>query len=179
MEPEHATALGYYLKEGAVAGLLQKETPATITHIARAGGWRGTAEGLKRRPEERIKDIRNVVVPAENITSEQKEELTSKADKIEHDVNEYHRIGAISGNKKDDRIKLSRFYKGLAVVKHLNRKSSDKPKSSVVKNLPPQSPGPAGGGEAPASGQPEKTKPPETGQDESEEETRPPSEVLK
>jgi hypothetical protein len=179
MEPEHATALGYYLKEGAVAGLLQKETPATITHIARAGGWRGTAEGLKRDPKERIEDIRNVVAPAENIEKEQLKEISSKADKIEHDVNEYHRIGAISGKKKDDHITRSRFYKGWAVVKYLNRESSDKPKSSVVKNLPPQPPGPTGGGEAPASGQPEKTKPPETGQDESEEETRPPSEVLK
>jgi hypothetical protein len=150
-----------------VAGLLQKETPATITHIARAGGWHGTAEGLKRNPKERIEDIRNVVAPAENIEEEQLKEISSKADKIEHDVNEYHRIGAISGKKKDDHITRSRFYKGWAVVKHLRGESSDK--FSVVKNLPPQPPGPAGGGEAPASGQPEKTKPPEIGQDESEE----------
>jgi hypothetical protein len=168
MEPEHATALGYYLSEGAVAGLLQKETPATITHIARAGGWHGTVEGLKRSPEERIEDIRSVVTSTENIEKEQLKEISSKGDKIEHDINEYHRIGAISGNKKDEHIRLSRFYKGWAVVKHLRGESSNKHKSSVVKNLPSQPPGPAGGGEAPASGQPEKTKTPEIGQDESE-----------
>jgi hypothetical protein len=167
MEPEHATALGYYLKEGAVAGLLQKETPATITHIARAGGWHGTAEGLKRSPEERIEDIRNVVVPAENITREQKEELTSKKNKIEHDINEYHRIGAINGKKKEKHISRLTSLHSTALIMS-GGKFSYGPEPLTVASLPPQPPRETLGGEASASKQSENPKPPETGQNESE-----------
>jgi hypothetical protein len=167
MEPEHATALGYYLKEGAVAGLLQKETPATITHIARAGGWRGTAEGLKRSPEERIKDIGNAVDSAEHPTREQMEEFSSKKNKIEHDINEYHRIGAINEKKKKDHISRLNFWRGLAAIK-AHGKFSYGPEPLTVASLPPQPPRETLGGEASASKQPENPKPPETGQNESE-----------
>jgi hypothetical protein len=178
MEPEHATALGYYLKEGAVVGLLQKETPATITHIARAGGWHGTAEGLKRSPEERIKDIKNTVLPAEHFTREQKEELSSKKNKIEHDINEYHRIGAINEKKKEKHI--TRLTSLHSTALFMSRgKFSYGPEPLTVASLPPQPPRETLGGEASASKQPENPKPPEMGQNEREEETRPPSEVLK
>jgi hypothetical protein len=132
MEPEHATALGYYLKEGAVAGLLQKETPVTIAHIARAGGWHGTADGLKRSPEERIADVRKTLSSADQIEGKHKMLLHLERHKIQHDVGEYHRVGAIGEGKKAEHERE---------LQSLVREVLSKPEKT-----PPPPPPPGGGG---------------------------------
>jgi hypothetical protein len=168
MDSEHATALGYYLKEGAVAGLLQKNTPATIVHIAHAGGWRGTAEGLKRSPEERIDDIDKTFSSVDHLDEEHRWDFESKRARIEHDIEEYHRIGAISEKKKQKHKDNLNFLRSLILLKP-REKFSYEFKPTTVKDFPPQSSKPATGEKTPEAKQPEKLGKPETGQEKTEE----------